>query len=266
MRVFPIASVLLLSLSAFSFTAKAVSLSELPATIQSCITARTCGVNFSSSFDSGTASAFSITDLMSGQTNWLMRYSLVSPSGETDISGTQSNAYGGHLWMQVANSYSSSETDHAITLFLDKVTPTPGSLFGQNGDLSLFISTADLLAGSASRSQADPGYGDYDSGSLSGEIPLICLAEGCQVTAQLNLLQLKYLSFGSAGIVMTGFDAGDTRGLVYSQSSAYFNGDPPYGTAQAFYISAVPEANTFLMFGFGLMAVVAAVRCREGVA
>lgn len=262
MRVFPVASVLLLSLSTFPFAAHAVSISELPTTIQSCIMAGSCGVNLSSSYQSGTASAFSMFDVSGGQ-NWLMRYSLVPPSGQTVIGGAQNTAYSGYLWMQVARNYRAAETEHAVTLFLDKVTPVPGGLFNQSGDLSLFMTTADLLAGSAYRTQADPGYGDYDAGNLSGEIPLICLAEGCQINAQLNLVQLNYQDLGPAGISMTGFDASDTRGMVYSQSSAYFDGEPPYGVTQSFYITAVPEPETFSMLGVGLMAVAVAARRRR---
>lgn len=269
MRAFSVASVLLLGLSAFPFAARAVSISELPATIQSCITTGSCGVNLSSSYDSGTASAFSMFDMSSGQ-NWLVRYKLVFPSGETDISGTQNTAYNGYLWMQVANNYSATETAHPVTLFLDKVAPLSSMLFNQSGDLTLFMTTTDLLAGSAYRTQADPGYGDYDTGSLSGEIPLICLAEGCQINAQLNLAQLNYQSFGSAGIAMTGFNAADTRGLVYTQRAAYFSpyydpeNDISFNTTQTFYISSVPEPDACLLFGVGLMGVAAALR-RRGV-
>lgn len=259
MRAFPVASVLFLSLSAFPFAAQAVTISELPASIQSCITTGSCAVDYSGSYDSGTASAFAMFNTSTGKQDWLMRYDLVSPSGQTDIEGVQTSAYGGYLWMQVASSYSAAETEHAVTLFLDKVTPVPDSLPGQSGDLSLFMTTADLLAGGAYRTQADPVpelY--YEAGSLSGEVPLICLAEGCQINAQLNLVQLNYQSVGPAGIAMMGFDASDMRGLVYSQSASYID-----GATQSFYISAVPEPGAFWLFGFGLIGVVTAVRRRS---
>lgn len=262
MRAFPVTSVLLLSLSAFPHIAKAITISELPATIQSCVTAGSCVVSFSDAYDSGTASAFAMYDPSTGKHDWLMRYGLTSPSGQVDIAGAQTSAYGGYLWMQIANFYNAAETEHAVTLFLDKVSPVPSQLFNQSGDLSLFMTTADLLAGGAFRTQADPGYGDYDEGSLSGEIPLICLGEGCQINAQLNLVQLSYQSSGSS-IVMTGFNASDTRGLVYSQSSFYYNGDPAYGVAQSFYITAVPEPSAAWLFGFGLVGVSAMARHRR---
>ncbi len=262
MRAFPVASVLFLSLSTFPYTAEAITLSELPASIQSCIGAGNCVVGLGDAYSSGSASAFAMIDPSTGKQDWLMRYALVPPSGESDSEGAQTSIFGGYLWMQVAASYNAAEAQHAVTLFLDKVTPVPGSYIDQDGDLSLYMTSTDLLGGSAYRTMADPGYGDYDAGNLSGEIPLICLAEGCQIDAQLNLLQLDYANTG-ASIVMTGFDASDMRGLVYSQGSYYFDGDPPYGTTQAFYVSAIPEPGAAWLFGFGLLGVGAVARHRR---
>lgn len=268
MRAFAVASVLFLSLSALPLAAKAVSVSELPATIQSCITTGDCVVDYSGSYDSGTASAFAMVDLPSGQWNWLVRYNIISTSGQTVIGGGQNTAYSGYLWMQVASNYSAAETTHPVTLFLDKITPVPGSVFGQSGDLSYFMSTADLLAGGAYNTTSYVSYepdGIVSEGGLSGGDILLCLAVGCQTSAQVNLLQLNYQSFGSVGIKMTGFDTSDTRGLVYSQSSSYLTGDPytDYSASQAFYISAVPEAQVSWMFSLGLMAVFSTTRYRR---
>lgn len=228
MRAFPVASVLFLSLSAFPFAAKAVSVTELPATIQSCITAGSCGVNFSSSYSSDKVSAFQIHDASTfgtGVSDWLMRYELVSPSSQTstnidfDTNEHTTNAFNGYLWMRVKGIYSAAEEAHPVTLFLDKVTPVPGSFYNQIDDLSLFMTTADLLAGGASSTLEDHGeYGYFGSGSLSGETPLICLAEGCRINAQLNLVRLNYQSFGSYGIVMTNFDVSDVRLGLFTKS------------------------------------------------
>lgn len=268
MRAFPV-SVLLLSVSVFPHPAKAITISELPGTIQACVMAGDCVVDLDEAYGSGSASAFQMTNPSTGTQDWLMRYALVPPSGERDSEGVQSATYGGYLWMQAAAVYSASETEHGVTLFLDKVTPVPkslGSHSGQDSDLLLFMTSADLLAGGAYRIQADSAYSGYDAGTLSGDIPLICLAEGCEIEARLNLLQLNYAAFGEM-VLMTGFDASDARGLVYSQSSYYFDsiygGEPPYGTMQTFYITAVPEPGMAWLLGIGLLGVSTVVRSRR---
>lgn len=261
MRAFPVGPVLFLSLSALPFAAKAVTVSELPTTIQSCITAGSCAVNFSSSYSSDKVSAFQIHDASTyGSTDWLMRYELVPPTGEThfdDWTGVTKTSFDGYLWMRVKGRYSASELTHPVTLFLDKVNPVPGSFYGQSGDLSLFMTTADLLAGGAYRQTLNSAdYGNYDKGSLSGELPGWPPLDS-QISAQLNLLQLKYASVGSS-IAMAYFDPSDTRGLVYSQnlSEVYYQSS----TTQAFYISAVPEPQASWMFGLGLLTVLSVSR------
>ena len=264
----PAASVLFLSASIVPLAAQAVvsiPLAQLPSSIQSCITSASCVMSHTSSYDSGTASAFYISGFQTGtggsSTGWLIRYNLVPPSGGTDINAMQTSAYDGYLWMHVQSSYTTAESAHPVTLFLDKVTPAPSSMFNQSSDLSLFMTSTDLLAGSAYRSFYDDegGPNSTDLGSLFGEIPLPCLAAGCGVQAQLNLGQLSYQNFGSA-IYMAGFNPSDTRGLIYSQSYSYLGGEFPFSATQAFYISAVPEPAPSWLLGFGVMVVLAAVR------
>ncbi|OGU19766.1 MAG: hypothetical protein A2580_01795 [Hydrogenophilales bacterium RIFOXYD1_FULL_62_11] len=260
----------LLSLMLFPMVAHAASISrsDLPQTIQS-------GANviaLSSAYSSATASAFSYFDLTNpGNSGWLMRYDLTSPSGEAAIDGSQARAFDGYLWMQVKSSYNDTTAPHAVTLFMDKVTPTPSALFGQNdpiftpyadanGDLSLFVTTADLLAGQAYATLTDNGeYGYSSGGSLSGELPVICLAEGCQMSMQLNLAQLTFATSG-ASVQFAGFNPGDARGQVFTQSLAYDDYPVVYGTTQTFAISAVPEPSVFWMFAGGLGLVAALAR------
>jgi hypothetical protein len=195
---------------------------------------------------------------------------MTSPSGLTDIDGHQTAAYDGYLWMRVKSVYSAVAAAHAVTLYRDKVTPGSDNLFGQNdpaftpytdanGDLSLFMTTADLLAGSAFRTIVDPGPSGMETGSLSGELPIPCLADGCQVHAMLNLVQLQYQMVG-ASIQLTDFNPDDTRGLVYSQRDMYY---PFGGTEQTFAISAVPEPGVLAMLGCGLGMVAFAARRRR---
>ncbi len=269
MRSFPVASVLF-CLSVFPLSAKAISVSELPASIQSCVATGACSVNLSSAYEFDRVSAFQISGRDPG--GWLMRYELAQPSGVTrgyfdyDVDSTTqiTTAFNGYLWMRVQSVYRADEAAHPVTLFLDKVAPVPGSFYGQSGDLSLFMTTADLLAGGAYRQLYDTydtytydPYG-FDRGSLSGELPPV-MDSG--FSARLNLLQLNYQSDGSS-IVMTYFAPWDARGLVYSQG--VYGADSSYSSTQAFYVSAVPEPGVSWLFGCGLMAVVAARIARVG--
>lgn len=264
----------LLSLSLFPMAAQAVSISyaDLPQTLRSGF----YEVSLSSLYSSGTASAFSYYDRTNqANSGWLMRYDLTSPSGEAAIDDSQARAFDGYLWMQVKHSYIVTTAPHAVTLFMDQVTPSPSALFGQNdpaftpyadanGDLSLFVTTADLLAGQSYVTLADNGeYGYSSGGSLSGELPVLCLAEGCQMRMQLNLVQLRFATSGTS-VQFAGFNPGDTRGQVFTQTLAYYTYETDYGTTQTFAISAVPEPSAFWMFagGLGLVAALARRRAR----
>jgi len=280
MRSLPVFSALLFSF-AVSMEARAVTLyfADLPLTVQQ----SGDQVELNSFYSFGGVSAFA-TFTNSGGWGWLMRYDMTSPSGQTDFDGNQTAAYDGYLWMRVQNSYSAAATSHAITLYRDQVTPTPGNLFGQNdpgftpdadadanGDLSLFLTTADLLTGHAYRTlYLDfESSGGVDSGNLQGELPVPCLATGCAIHAEINLVQLQYQLVGStiqlAGPA-AGFNPIDTRGLVYKQSNGYFSpydSPPPSNTVQTFAISAVPEPSVIAMLGCGLGMVAFAARRRR---
>lgn len=235
-----------------------ITTADLPGSIQSCITAATCFVSHSSAYDSGTASAFQIQQIEGSDTenNWLMRYTLVPPSGQSRINPSQTDVFNGYLWLLAKGIYSATETAHPLTLYLDKVTPTPFSMYGQYGDLSLAMTTADLVSGNGYRTYGlDGNNASYDYGNLSGSVPLPCLAEGCETHAELNLVQLTYGNFGST-IAFTAFNPSETRGLVYEQRSSYpCYGDPSCATndVQSFYVSAVPIPTAVWLLGSGLI-------------
>lgn len=280
MRSIPIISLLLCSLIV-SVEARAVTLSRslLPQTIQStlCPTSSSCSVFLNSIYSSGTVSAFSYSHTAADQ-GLLLRYDLTPPSGQTDINGSLTAAYDGYLWMRVQNSYNAAAATHAVTLYLDKVTPATIPLFGQdssfypeyadtNGDLSLFLTTADLLAGRAFQTLllSDGRSDGIDAGNLQGELPMPCLAAGCKVHAEINLVQLQYQMVGTA-VQFAGFNPDDIRGLVYKQSQGYPNPyDPSLAsdTVQTFAISAIPEPKTVALLTCGLGMVVFAARCRR---
>jgi hypothetical protein len=251
----------------FSITVRAATVTnaDLPGSIQSCIASATCFVSNTSAYDWGTVNAFQITqNTGSGfEGNWLMRYSLVPPSGQSRLNPPVNDSFSGYLWMLAKDSYSAAETAHPFTLYLDKVSPALFSMFGQSGDLDLFMPTTDMLAGSSYRTYGlDGNNNSYSYGDLSGEVPLPCIAEGCDTHARLNLVQLTYGDFGSV-ITLTAFNPSDSRGLVFTQSESFpCYGDPScaMNDVQSFYVSAVPVPGAVWLFGSGLAGLIGMMR------
>lgn len=239
-----------------------IGYSDLPTTIQSCVTDTSCSVSYNSSYDSGTASVFEIAE--GSETNYLVRYALAPPSAQSRLDPPLNEVLSGYLWMGVKFQYSASETYHPVTVFLDKVTPAPFNLFNlfnQSGDLSLLVTTADLVAGSANYlSGLDENNQVYGSGDLSGEVPIPCAAETCEAGALLNLVQLSYGDFGPGGVVLYAFNPDDARNLVYTQHESYNGQSFPYNNTQSFYIAAVPLPGAVWLFASGLVALLGARR------
>ena len=192
-----------------------------------------------------------------------MRYTMVPPSGQSRINPSQTDAFSGYLWMLAKSTYSATETAHPLTLYLDKVAPTPFNMFGQNVDLSLTMTTADLVAGSGYRTDGLDGNNNiYSYGDLAGNVPVPCAAEGCETHAELNLLQLTYGNFGSV-IALMSFNPLDARGLVYTQRSSFScYGDISCATndVQYFYVSAVPIPAAGWLFSSGLIGLIGIAR------
>ena len=267
-------AVLLCISPTFSLTAAwaaTIATSELPGSIQSCITSATCVVSNSSAYDSGTASAFQIAQSTGSgyDSNWLLRYTLTPPSGQSRINPSQSDSFSGYLWILAKSSYSAAETAHPFTIYLDKVSPTPFSMYGQSGDLSLLMSTADLVAGSSYRTYGlDSSNNSYSYGNLTGDVPLPCLAEGCEARALVNLAQLTYSDLGSAGTYHMYFNPSDMRGLVFTQRQSFScYGDPlcAVNDVQSFYISAVPLPAGVWLFGSGMLGLLRMLYRRKAV-
>ena len=237
-----------------------VTVADLPGSIQSCVANASCIANTTSVYDSATASAFAITD--ASQPGYLIRYALAVPSGQDITSLTPpSTPYSGYLWMQVQSFYSASQAADPITLYLDKVSPAPATIY-KSGDLTLYVSPADLLAGSSYvKSGLDSNNNGYVSGSLSGDVPIGCVAQGCSAFAQINLAQLQFGQYGST-IYSTGFNPADTHTLVFSQGTADDGSVSgyPYSATQSFYVSAVPEPQFVCLYSSGLACLAAVLR------
>ena len=256
-------------LAPLSVHAMDVTVADLPGSIQSCVANATCSVSTTSMYDSATASVFGIYNVGVGQTgyNYLVRYALAAPSGQTISSPSSFTPYTGYVWMQVQGAYSASQTAEPITLYLDKVSAVPASFYGQSGDLSLYVSAADLLAGSSHvNSGLDSNDQSYITGSLSGQVPFGCLAQGCSAFAQLNLAQLQFTQSGTT--ITTGFNTTDARGLVFAMGAAddgLVSGSP-YSITQSFYISAVPEPRPAWLFSSALACLAVVMRRKRNAA
>ncbi len=248
-----------------------VSVATLPNTIQACVASNTCGVAYTSIYDSGTVSAFGIYNV--GQTgfNYLVRYALVPPSGQTTsntdfyqyppVTTSSSTPYTGYLWMQVHGAYSASQSANPITLYLDKVSPVPSSFYNQSSDLSLFVSASDLLTSSSYViSGLDSNNQSYVSGNLTGEVPIGCAAQGCSAFAQLNLAQLEFTLSGTT--ISTGFNSADSRGLVFALGSSDDGSVSGYASniSQSFYVSSVPDSEPIWLFSTGLVCLATVMR------
>lgn len=235
---------LLFAMFSMPLHAATIQPGDLPSTIQSC-PALTCIVNNTSSYDSGTMAAFHMSQNNGAgyDSDWLIRYTLAPPSGQSRINPSQSTAFTGYLWLKVQDSYSAAESAHPVIVYLDKVSPTPFAMFGQSGDLSLAMNTSDMVAGSAYRTYGiDYSNNSYDYGHLMGDTPVPCLAAGCEASATLNLTQLVYQNFGPT-VYLTSFNSADSRGLVFKRSSTYpCYGDPSCAmdNRQGFYVQSVP--------------------------
>ncbi len=243
-----------------------VTVADLPGSIQSCVANASCSVNTTSVYDSATASAFAITD--ASQPGYLIRYALAAPSGQDITSLTPpSTPYSGYLWMQVQSFYSASQSADPITLYLDKVSPTPATLY-KSGDLSLYISASDLVAGSSYvKSGLGSNNNGYLAGDLAGDVPIGCVAQGCSAFAQLNLAQLQFGQFGST-IYSIGFNPTDVRTLIFSEGIAddgSVSGYPGSAT-ESFYVSAVPEPQSIGLYSSALACLAVVMRRKRNAA
>mgnify|MGYP000108945444 CR=1 FL=1 len=238
-------------------SAASIGLEDLPNEIQSCVSTQDCFVVMGSTFDHGGTSAFYFND--SGTDKWLMRYTLFAPSGENG------NAAHGYVWMSANQQYSAGESFHGVTLYTDAVSPTPTDLWiGRSNDsaLSFGVTTADLVAGSGFVvSGLDANNTPYAAGNLQtygdfGASGLIsCVAEGCQASAQLNLVNLHYTQYES-GELNAVFNVGDTRALLYTQSFSFdgsYLGSESSHTTQEYFVQPVPIPAGIVLLASGLM-------------
>ena len=231
--------------------------------------------DFPQAVQDGVAAGASLSDFIPGDANGrsafryepvggapelLLRYPLDPASRQVNRSDdgmgswtTVTTPLTGYIWLEAPASLPPDPfTPVPFTLYTDFVTPTPANLWvGGNGspNLPMTMPQFDALAGGASFvSGLDANNVPYVSGDLRtvgwfrGEGLLPCVAEGCEVSAELNLVELDYTS----GIPGFPFDPTDPRPLLYRQNSQY-PGSGGWDITQSYYVAPVPEPGSALL-------------------
>lgn len=246
-----------------------VSAAVLPNEIQDCIFNAVCSTPVLVQ-QAPTFSAYSYSD--GGADKFLFEYGLWPSSNESTNFGT--TQLSGAAWLSANAVYDLTQERHFFTLYLDGVTPTPTNLwvFDSDGlDVGLSMPTADLLAGSSFfrlwedqdaggfflegelGTLGDQGQGFYPLADNHSFVP--CLADTCEVGAELNLLNMQYQQSGSIAQLI--LDPDDQRGLLYSQYRDWAGGDTWY-RSQSYEVVPVPPA--VWLFGSGFIGLLSVAR------
>jgi len=247
----------------------AIPLSDLPSQIQDCVVNGPCSSDFRSPvYDFGNMQAYDYSDGVGS--GYALRYLLTPPSGQ-DSGDSGFTPYTGYLWLTVYDSYDLTMDAARVTVYTDKVSPTPANLLiGDSNGLDVAIDMQDAALFSSTGYQEvglDSDLTSIDQGTMNllgdqgGDALEPCLAEGCYSRASLNLLYLLYFDNGSGSAILAFYPA-DTRALFYQLQ--YYD---PYGydpntmdttgtlTRQSYYIATVPLPAALGLFltGLGLL-------------
>jgi len=127
------AFILAASTLGLSVEAETILFSALPAPIQACASGGTCAPDTSSLATVGNATIFQMFDnlAVAPDLKYMVRYGLVAPSADAFSSNLTSSTVpvSGYLWLLVDNSYALASNAHAMTLYLDKLTPPPDGIY-----------------------------------------------------------------------------------------------------------------------------------------
>lgn len=248
----------------------------LPIAIDDCILAGDCvyqGPVFGFAIDGNQVLAHNFIDNRNAsfESKILMEYQLGTSSHQniTNITGS--------LWLEVNQSYSLSDSLHAMTLYFDQtsLTESPQGIWGDYSTFSneqhLNMTTDGLLSGSGEAyiqccedpylslttpepfsSTAETSPSLFDS---YGNWPLTCLADGCDAGALLNLIGLDYYTDLSSSTALLGFNPDETRSLIYYTTAGYEG-----YTSTTYSMSAVPVPAAIWLFGFGLLSLFGVAR------
>lgn len=259
-------------LGMFLFLPVSISAYAMPVAIDDCVAAGDCiygGAPFAYAYDGNLIAGHYFVDNRSGsfETKVLMEYQLGTSSRSQGLAIT------GSLWLELNQSYSLSDSLHAMTLHFDQtnVVDAPQWVWGDNNWYSLSeqrlnMTTDGLLSGYGEvyiqccedpydpflqnpapfSESADIAPSLFDS---NGDWPLICVADGCDGGALLNLIGLQYVDAGATAELV--FNSGDTRSLVY-YTTGYTN--------TVYSVSAVPVPAAVWLFASGLLSLLGVAR------
>jgi hypothetical protein len=237
--------------------AATISSSDLPAAIQSCISAGDCYLpNNTSAADVGNAAVFDFFDSVNStpDSKYLVRYDLVAPSAyhvdseyidpsdDTRHTINSTSPFDGYLWLLVNDRYSLASGAHALTLYMDKVSPSIYTNYPAGSTINLTLTSTDLLDGSAYRKSGLDGF-PIDEGSLGVNPEPVLLAEDPSwYLAELNLVYLVYAQNGGfADLDIDSLNPADGRALVFGATTYWANSfEATHGLAAETYYTQTP--------------------------
>lgn len=248
--------------------ASALAAPVFPREIQACVTGGVC-TDPVLQFDSPDMVVYQYADNTVQKA--LIGYAL--RNGSSDFG----RVLGGPIWVSTNQFYNLSEERHFFTLHLDQVIPLPWNLWVLDSDgldVGLSLTTVDLLGGSGffhlGENQAAGGFflegelgtlGDqgqgqelYPFGDNHSFLP--CLADTCEVGAELNLINIAYVISGSEAALT--LDLADTRKLLYSQFIG-FEGERAF---QYYYVKPIPLPAAAWLFGSALLGLIGIARMK----
>jgi len=216
---------------------------QFPASIQACIDRGDCTTPVLVSPSSNSSMhQYRYTD--KGVERFLYRYSLGDNSGYQGSSdngfspSSEEAGFSGVVWLSARESYASNFRA-GMTLYTDQVSvdEQTGNVNGNvefRGDISLSLCSEALLAGEGSLFSSPPETNYDNPSSLFSDGPFSCIAPGCFVGAEFNLVNINYEQVGDRFVTGVISRSANLEGqFLYSQTSG-FPGFDDYSPSQAF--------------------------------
>ncbi len=240
-----------------------ISVSDLPASVQSCITDGTCNAfDIATHTDGVFGHMLSLyrAEGTSGTQSWLIGYQIQAGSGMTDSGAA--TPFSGTLWIEAPLWVSADTgTPAEFTVYLDKMQPILSTTTGQDsisllGDANALDSGSlwgQRLWGGDPNGLVDPLLlGTLETG---GSELLVCVE--CDLDIRLNLIGLNYQLQDTGGDTLSWVASavpGDFRSMLLS-----YQDYDPYSEStrdRKWYVQPVPIPAAFWLFLSGAMGLV----------